>query len=271
MINKTRPEPVRLALRAIGLAKRESRHFFSPNMLRKFSGLLLCLSLLLTSGCVTKPDNSVAAERLMGANRVGVLTLTSPSMHGKLVATTAFGNAAWESPESRLTTADWVFDAVAKTISRPAVRVDEKLWAQVRPLFRPRFLSSSPKVLPTETVQQMGKETGVQILLVFSSSISSDFLTMTNQAMEAQGLFSRRFFGKGDDYAYFVATIEVYDTRDGKRLKEIWCAHGGLIGEQFEWRDTWVAYPAQEQRALITAVAQTTTTAVKQAIAQTNL
>ena len=233
--------------------------------------LFICLSLLLTSGCVTAPNNEIATDRLVGANRVGVLTQTSPLLHGKLVATTAFGNSAWESPEPRLMVADWVFEAAAKTLTRSVVRLDEVSLQQIRPLFNPRFLGTSPKPIAPETVKRLGADHDIQLLLVFSSSISSDFLAMTNQGMEAQGIFSRRFFGRAEDYSYFVANIEVYDARDGQRIKQIWCAEGGFLGFEIPWQDTWSAYTPEQQKTVLSSLAKTTQLAVKTALSRTNL
>lgn len=233
--------------------------------------ILVCVPILFTSGCVTAPERPFSNERLRDVKKVGILTLTSPNIHGRLVATTAFGNAAWEGSEPRLATAAWAFGGADEAISRPLVRLDEKRLADVRPSFKPRFLSASPQPIAPDVVRRLGKENDVQVLLVVSSSISSDFLTRTNQAMESQGLFSRRFLNRAEDYAYFVAMIEVYDTREGRRLDEIWCADGSPIGRAIVWRDAWASYFSSDQESVLGALERTTRAAVASSLARIGL
>lgn len=208
----------------------------SVKTLHSLSGLILILFL---GGCETLPPPKAILGNGTGC---AIVTQVGPELKVMNVGTTVFQNKTFRVVPDGLD----VGDLVAETVRR---RLNKTVAVVAAPNPGGSGTANDDDAISASALTQIGREQGVDRLVVITTGKASDWLYGTNQNLDGLGLYRREVFGMRRFQLYAVLELRVYDCGSAKFIADD-TARGAQEVPSIEWHDTWEAFSAGERRRI---------------------
>lgn len=204
----------------------------------------LCSVFFILLGAVTAFAGNRPAEVVSAANKLAIISAIEPTVYGQKVGITTFQNREWSSDATGFDINAIVLATLQTGLKREAKLVDGDTLGLINKAKGTAKTPLKEKQLGP-TLAELGKEWGVDVILVIRSSPSRDWIGSTNQRLQHFGVYARAWV-----QTYCNLTLNTYDCATGNFSRGEQVQQGQSLPSN-AWQETWESYSPNERRTLV--------------------